>query len=405
MSLLRIPNFRNLLVGATLSQLGDVCFGIALPWLVLQMTGSGIALGSILVALAIPRAALMLVGGAVSDRVPARTILVASNLALTLCVAGVSLLAAQHALSLWMLYVVAIVFGVADAFGNPAIKVLVPELVPRDQIAGANSLLQSTAQLCLLGGGALAGLLIQRFGLIAAFSIDAFSFVFLILALLSITSPSGSRIQTKSLVAAVRDGIAYVAGEPSLRVLLLVIASVNFCLTGATQVGIVTLVHARFGSAGYYGALMTATAVGSLLGFALAGAWKRRRSMLLDILGGAALLGLCIASLALLLPIAFIFAALVTSGAIAGYLNVNILSRLQTGVPSEMLGRVMSLVTFSSIGIAPVSLALSGLIVQAHVALLFVIAGGALVAISVIGIPLTWNLGRNADVSPERAGV
>jgi MFS family permease len=369
------------------------------------MTGFGIALGSILVALAIPRAGLMLVGGAVSDRVPARTILIASNLALTLCVAAVALLAAQHALTLWMLYVVAIVFGVADAFGNPAIKVLVPGLVPRDQIAGANSLLQSTAQLCLLSGAALAGLLIQRFGLVTAFSIDAFSFVFLILALLSITAPAESRMQTKSLVAAVRDGIAYVAGEPSLRILLLVIASVNFCLTGATQVGIVTLVHARFSSAGYYGALMTATAIGSLLGFLLAGAWKRRRSMLLDILGSAALLGLCIASLALRLPVAFIFAALVASGAIAGYLNVYILSRLQTSVPSEMLGRVMSLVTLSSIGIAPVSLALSGLIVQAHVELLFVVAGGSLIAISVIGIPLTWHLGRNADVSPEHAGV
>lgn len=356
------------------------------------MTGSGIALGSILAALAIPRAALILLGGAVSDRVPARTILIASNLALTLCVAAVALLAARHALALWMLYAVAIVFGVADAFGNPAIKVLVPGIVPRDEIAAANSMLQSASQLCLLGGAALAGLLIARFGLVSTFAIDAFSFVFLIVALLNVTAPAEDRVQTTNLIAAVRAGIAYVAKDASLRTLLLVIACVNFCLTGATQVGLVALVHARFGSAAYLGALVTACAVGSLIGLLLAGVWKRRRNVLFDVLAAAALLGVCLASLALRLPIAFIFAALAASGAIAGYLNVNILSTLQTNVPHEMLGRVMSLVTLSSIGIAPISLALSGVVAQSRVELLFVIAGGALIAVAVIGTPLMWRV-------------
>ncbi|HVA29563.1 MAG TPA: MFS transporter [Candidatus Baltobacteraceae bacterium] len=396
MNTLRIPAFRNLLIGATLSQLGDVCFSIALPWLVLQMTGSGIALGSILVALAIPRGALMLFGGALSDRVSARTILIFSNLALTLCVAAVAFLAAHHALALWMLYVVAIVFGVADAFANPATKVLIPGIVPRDDIAAANSLLQSSTQLCMLGGAAAAGLLIQHFGMVSAFTVDAFSFVFLIFALLSITAPAAARVQTNGLLAAIREGIAYVAQEPSLRMLLLVIASVNFCLTGATQVGIVTLVHARFGSAGTFGALVTVTAIGSLVGLLLAGVWKRRRNMLLDILGGASLLGVCLASLAIRLPFAFIFVALAASGAIAGYLNVYILSELQRSVSPTMLGRVMSLVTLSSVGIAPISLALSGVIAQSHVELLFALAGCALIAVSLIGAPLTYKSLRHS---------
>jgi MFS family permease len=395
MTILRIRNFRNLLVGATLSQLGDVCFMIALPWLVLQMTGSSLALGSILVALAIPRAALMLVGGAISDRLPARTILIAANVSLALSVAFVALLAAHHALVLWMLYLVAILFGVADAFASPAIKVLIPGLVPRDSVAAANSLLQSTTQLCLLGGAAAAGILIQHFGLVSAFAVDAFSFVFLIVALSGIPAPAESRIQTTSLGAAIRDGIAYVAREPELRMLLIVIASVNFCLTGATQVGIASLVHARFGSAGYFGALVTASAIGTLLGLVLAGVWKRRRNMLFDILCGSSLLGASLASLALPLPMALIFAALVACGAIAGYLNVYILSQLQTSVSSEMLGRVMSLVTLSSIGIAPISLVLGGLIAQSHVEMLFVIAGGALIAVSFCGA----SLARNASVT------
>lgn len=332
----------------------------------------------------------MLVGGAISDRFPARTILIVVNIALTLCVASVALLAASHVLALWMLYVVALVFGIADAFGNPAIKVLVPGIVPNGDIAGANSLLQSTGQLCILAGAGIAGFLIQRFGLVPVFALDACSFVFLIFALASITGTAKSYMHAQSLLAAVREGIVYVVREPSLRVLLLVIASVNFCLTGATQVGIVTLVHERFGSPGSFGALVTASAVGSLLGVVLAGAWKRRRRMLWETLCGALLLGLCLASLALTLPLVWIFAALVASGAIAGYLNVHILSTLQTAIPSEMLGRVMSLVTLSSIGIAPISLAIGGLIAQFNVNVLFAVAGLALVAVSLGGASLTW---------------
>lgn len=67
--------FKHVWVGSTISQLGDVGFMLALPWLVLQMTGSSLALGSVMMALAIPRALLMLLGGAVSDRFPARTVL------------------------------------------------------------------------------------------------------------------------------------------------------------------------------------------------------------------------------------------------------------------------------------------------------------------------------------------
>ena len=235
------PAFRNLLIGATLSQLGDVCFSIALPWL---SANDGLrhrpGLDSRRARYP-PRRADAL-RRCVSDRIAARTILICSNIALTFCVATVAILAAHHALALWMLYVVAIVFGIADAFANPAIKVLVPGIVPRDEIAAANSLLQSSTQLCMLGGAAAAGLLIQHFGMVWAFTVDACSFVFLIFASLSITAPAAARVQTNSLLAAIREGIAYVAHEPSLRMLLLVIASVNFCLTGATQVGIITLV-------------------------------------------------------------------------------------------------------------------------------------------------------------------
>lgn len=71
---LRLPHFRNLWIGSGISLLGDQFYLVALPWLVLQLTGSTVALGTVLMTTAVPRAALMLVGGAVIDRFSARRV-------------------------------------------------------------------------------------------------------------------------------------------------------------------------------------------------------------------------------------------------------------------------------------------------------------------------------------------
>jgi len=382
----RSPRFRLLLAGSTISRLGDVCFMVALPWIALALTGSPAALGTVLVAAAIPRATLMLVGGAVSDRISARTVMLATNAILTVCVAITALLAAQHALQLWMLYVVAVVFGTADAFGGPATRVLLPSIVCADDIAAANSMLQTSTQLCLLVGSAAAGLLIQRAGIVPALAFDASSFLALIAALVLIGAPGDVRVPSKSLVASIGEGLAYVARELWLRLLLIAVAAVNFCLTGTMQIGVITLVHARFGSAALFGVLMTVTAIGSLLGIALAGIVKLRGSLVRTLLGAGGLLGLLIASLALPLPVAAIAAVLCACGLVAGYVNVQAVSLLQRSVARDMLGRVSSLVTLCSIGVAPISLAICGAIAQINVSALFVVAGSALVSVGLTGL-------------------
>ncbi|MDE2483004.1 MAG: MFS transporter [bacterium] len=396
MKILRNRSLALLAAGGTISQLGDVCFMIALPWLVLQMTGSSIALGSVLLALAIPRAALMLFGGVLSDRFAARNVLLVTNLALMLCVASLALLAFAHVLALWMLYVLAVIFGTADAFAAPALKAMLPALVAPDEIQPANALLQSLAQLCLLVGAALAGVLIARFGLEITFVIDAFSFGFLIAALAAMRVPTGARVAAGSALSAIAGGIAYVLADRKLCTLIVILTAVNACLTGATQVGITALVHARFHSAGDFGALVSASATGSLVGIVLAGAWKARGDAIATVLGAAGLLGACIATLAL--PLAFVgfFAVLVLAGAIAGYVNVVVISALQRTILPEMRGRAMSLVALASVGIAPFSLAIGGAIAQASVGALMLGSGCALVLVAAAGGALARQPATNA---------
>jgi MFS family permease len=382
--LLAIPHFRNVLIGGTISQLGDVCFMVALPWLVLGMSGSSVALGSILMTLAIPRAALMLVGGAMSDKFSARAILIVANLLLSVFVALVSVLAWRGALHLWELYLLAFGFGVADAFGSPALRVLLPKMVDREQIQSANSMLQSTTQVCTLVGASIVGVIIARWGIVAAFFLDAASFLFLVVALLTVPEASSARVQTPSIWRAILDGLAYVKGNGPLRSILILFACVNFCITGALQVGLVAVAHGRFASSIDYGLMVTAAAVGSLGGVLLAGVWKHDRPFGATMLVACLLLGALIAALAANLPLWAILIVLVLLGIVAGYVNVFAVSWLQRSVKSDVLGRVMSVVGLSSIGVAPLSLAIAGFLAQSHTQLLFLTSGALLLAVTAV---------------------
>lgn len=86
------------------------------------------------------------------------------------------------------------------------------------------------------------------------------------------------------------------------------------------------------------------------------------------------------------LPIAGIVAILLGSGVVAGFINVHVVSALQANVAPEVLGRVMSLVALSSAGLAPVSLAVSGIIAQVSLSLLFVAAGCCLAIVAAVGL-------------------
>src|SRR5262245_60594181 len=117
---LSIPHFRNLWLGATISLLGDQFYLVALPWLGLQLTGSSLILGTLLMVAAIPRAVFMLIGGAVIDRFSARRVLMTTAAVRALLVGGVAALVWLHRIQLWELYALTFCFGVADAFSFPA---------------------------------------------------------------------------------------------------------------------------------------------------------------------------------------------------------------------------------------------------------------------------------------------
>jgi len=112
---LRQRDFRLVFSGESISLLGDQFHFVALAWLTLQLTGSGVALGTVLMTTATPRALFMLVGGAMSDRISPRSLMLGSNAMRTVVVAIIAALVLSGHAQLWQLYVLALIFGTVDA--------------------------------------------------------------------------------------------------------------------------------------------------------------------------------------------------------------------------------------------------------------------------------------------------
>ena len=380
---LRNPNYRLWLIGGTISLLGDQFYLVALPWLVLQQTGSAVAMGAVLMAAAIPRAVLMLMGGAVSDRLSARKIMMATAAARTACVSVIGLLIWMRVLRMGELYALAFAFGVADAFDAPARSAYMPSLVTREQLVAASSVSQSTSLLTTIVGPVPAGFVTQALGLASAFLVDAISFLFIIGALWRLPDPPRAAHGRKAMWHSIGEGLAYVAKDVPLRSLMLLMTIMNFCVSGPVAVGLAYFTKTRLGSPAAYGTLISSLAAGSLLGAALAGVWKiRQRGILIPVV--AVVLGLCLGSIALAEHTWSVAAILVLMGAAAGLLNVHIGAWAMQRIDVAVRGRVSSVLMLAAFGVAPISLGLAGFLVAWNLKLMFLSAGALMVLAAVV---------------------
>jgi len=378
---LKNQNYRLWLIGGTISLLGDQFYLVALPWLVLQQTGSAVAMGAIMMAGAIPRAALMLMGGAVSDRMSARKIMMSTATARTVCVTAIGLLLWLHVLQTWALYALAFAFGVADAFAAPAQSAYMPSLVKREQLLAASSVSQSTAQLTTIVGPVPAGFVIQALGIAWAFFLDAVSFLFIIGALWKLPDPPRTPSARKAMWHSIGEGISYVAKDVPLRSLMLLATMMNFCISGPVAVGLAYLTKMRLGSPAAYGTLISSVAAGSLIGAVVAGLWKiRRRGILIPLVG--VVLGLCLSAISLADRTWSVATILLVMGAAAGMLNVHIGAWAMQRIDIAVRGRVSSVLMLAAYGVAPISLGIAGFLVAWNLKLMFLFAGALMVFVS-----------------------
>jgi len=374
---LRNRNFRLLWIGGSISFLGDQFYMVALPWLILEKTGSAVAMGGVMMAGAIPRALLMLMGGVVSDHFSPRKIMMSTATSRTICVAVIGLLLWFDMLKVWELYALAVAFGIADAFAAPAQSAYTPFLIKPEQMVKASSIGQSTAQLTTIVGPVPAGFVIKQLGIAWAFFLDAISFLFIIGALWKLPDPPKSQSTRKPPLAAIAEGFTYVVKDVPLSSLMLLAMVMNFSVSGPVSLGITYLIKTRFNSPTILGALTSAVAAGTLLGALLAGVWKIRRRGVMILLVAAAL-SPCLAGIGLVSTAFALGGIMFTIGVLAGFMNVHIGAWIMQRIDAAVRGRVASVLMLASVGITPISFAVAGLLVAWSLKYMFLLSALAM---------------------------
>jgi MFS family permease len=361
----------------------------------------------------------MVVGGAWVDRLSPRFVMLASNAVRLVAVAGLGVGVLQGAVELWMLYAFALVFGVADAFFFPAQTSIVPQLVQPEQLQRANGIVQGTAQAAVLIGPALAGGIIATFGssgaepsqagIGIALLLDAATFLASIVTLWLIRHRTAAQASAgQSLLAEIGEGVRFVLRAPALRVVVLLSLGANLLLVGPFEVGMPVIAYTRLAEgAAAYGIVLSAFGGGSLIGLAIAAVLPTPAPrifgtvVMLSIgLAGAGVAALAFAGTTL---VAAIMTAV--SGMALGYGNLLGLTWIQARIPSQLMGRVMGLMMFGSMGLVPVSQLLAGAAVTVSLEGMLIVAGigmatltlGSLLSPTIRGLGLTPVVARSSE--------
>ncbi|MFC5436068.1 MFS transporter [Rhodanobacter umsongensis] len=400
-SLFANPNFTLLFGGSTISAIGDQFTLVALPWLVLKLTGDPAALGLVLAAMALPRAAFMLIGGAVVDRMSPRRVLLGARGINALLVSLLAVLVLAGAIQMWMIYAIGLGIGLSTAFAYPAGSAILPQLIQPQQLQPANALFMGMRQLSMIVGPAIAGLLISTgahaghgngvadsSGLGLAFGTDAVSFLFSLgsLMLIRIHSDHHPKVSVGSVLANVASGIRNIWADLPLRAFILYAAVVSVFVGGPIQVGLPVLADTRLDlGAASLGILMAANGGGMLLGSFLSGITAKlvRGRLGLMVLGIDSLAGLALVAMALVHSTLAGAVLLASVGVLAGIAQIAIVSWIQRRVAPEMMGRTMSVLMFTFMGLGPLSAAIAGnLLKMISLATMFTAAGLTLTAIA-----------------------
>jgi len=417
---LAIRNFRLLWIGSALSMLGGQLTMIAFPWLVLRLTGDSFAMGAVLAASGVPRALLMIFGGAFTDRFTPLRMLIWMNwirMALMLILAT---LVFTGTIEMWMVFAVAIVFGAADAFTWPASSAILPRLLPPELFPPGNSLVQGMGQLSQMLGPVLGGLIIAYFsagdgmavedllGISIVFYLDAFGFIIALISInmmrLAPEAAPTTAFNVGTILQSSWQGVVATWNDFPIRMLACMFAVFALFFRGPYLVGIPMLAHSRFEDGALsFGLISSAFGVGALIGLLLAGTLRRPADhhigMLL--LADIVVLGIGLVAYAFTthIEVAMLFSAL--SGVADGYVIVIIISFLQIRIPQAMLGRVMSVIMIFNMGLLPLSAAVSGALIRISLESVLLGAGCILIGLALVSsmVPKmrTLGLGNASD--------
>ncbi|MEJ6773354.1 MAG: MFS transporter [Porticoccaceae bacterium] len=386
-------NFVVFWFGEMVSVIGDHISLIAFPWLVLQMTNSAALTGLVFAVQGIPRAALMLAGGAMVDRTSPRLVMIISNALRFFLVMFVAYMISQDTVDLTSVFLMAFTFGVADAFFYPASTSIIPRLVSRDQLQAGNAIVQTTMHLGMTLGPVIAGLIIagevnsihhqadsagvsaqainsyeqDREGLARAFFVDGLTFALSFITLLFVKvrglNEDEKPVAGTSLYGEIREAALWVWSIPAVRLGFVGMAVIHFFFMPMIFVGLPVWAKERFFEGAYVYGLVTASfGLGAFIGAIASGflAGPKDENLVPTMFKLYVFSGSTLALIIFYDPYWWAMLLFFITGVFESFLYVHFTTWLQRITPSALLGRVMSILMLMSMGLLPIADAIMG---------------------------------------------
>ncbi len=346
----------------TVSLVGDGIFLVAMAWQAYELWNAPAALSLLGIGMTVPMIAFLLPAGVLSDRLDRRSLMLCADFARAIVIAALAVLSLTGLLTFWELVVIVALYGVGTAFFAPAFEAIVPDIVPGPDLPAANSLDQLVRPIAYrLAGPALGGVLVAGVGLGTAFAVDAATFLVSAVAVFLMRPPAHPRSEhVDSSFSAVKEGLRFVRRRVWLWGTLLSAAIAYLAFMGPAEVLLPYLVKNELhASAGDLGLIFAAGGVGAISAALIMGQRGHPARDVTFMYAAWTLATLAIAGYGLatsswqLMVACLLFNALETAGTIV-WATIK-----QRHVPASMLGRVSSLDWLISIGLLPLSFAIT----------------------------------------------
>jgi MFS family permease len=361
-NVLRHRDFRLLFIGQAVSQFGTMAVSVAMAIYITKRTGSATDLGVILGAGSLSFVVMLVFGGVWADRLPRQGLIIVSDLTRTALhtLLGVLILAGHPAV--WLIAVIEALFGIAQAFFQPAYSGLVPQLVPEQEITQAQALSGASQNLALVLGPALATVLVLTIGAGETFLLDASTFLFGAVLLIPVKPRRrgpDAVVQSESFVHELRAGFREVTSRTWVWATILaytgviVLAEVPWLALGPLAL------RDDYGAVGFYGVMMAVYGAGSVLASMLAAVWHPRHPLRVGLACGAvwAIPGLFVA---LLLSKPVLILGAFAAGSAGAFVGIWWETSLARHIPPAALSRVTAWDFIGSMALMPLGYAVVG---------------------------------------------
>ena len=388
-------DYRLFFAGQLISLVGTWMQRVAQSWLVLELTDSPFKLGLISALQSVPMLCFAFIAGVIADRLRKRRLLIGTQTALMIQAFILAVLAWTGRVQYWHVALLATCYGLAFTLDMPTRQSFVVEMASKEDLPNAIALNSAMVSGARMVGPAVAGFLVDRYGVASAFGLNGLSFVAVILALAAMQAeglpgpPQGTSIRQD-----IAAGLAYAARTPLVALVLsLLLALGLFVMNHNVLVPLLARDVLHEGAHGF-GLLMAAVGTGAIVGALTVATLSKGAPPLSLLLGTAA----AASGLTVLLAavrdfwVAMLILTLVGISQIVFLASCN--STLQLAVPDLMRGRIMSLYAFVFVGITPLGSLVVGTIAEwLGVAAAYALAGGITLA-SVLGLSLLWSRGQ-----------